>query len=55
MVTAKTEIACYAFLETENEQNIKDVLRGWKFLMPYNEEDVGGQFFIGIVSNNQKL
>ena len=49
--TGKTEIACYTFLEKEDERNISDAIRGWKLLMPYGELDVGGSFFIGIVSN----
>ena len=38
------------FLETEDERNIKDAVRGWKLLMPYKETDVGGTIYIGIVS-----
>ena len=49
--TGKTEVACYIFMEKEDEQNIRDAVRGWKLLMPYNENDVGGTIYIGIVSN----
>ena len=48
--TGMTEVACYIFLEKEDEVNIRDAIRGWKLLMPYGEEDVGGSIFIGIVS-----
>ena len=48
--TARTEIACYAFLEREDEKSIRDVIRGWKILMHYTELDVGGSIFIGVVS-----
>ena len=48
--TGKHEVACYMFLEKEDERNIKDAVRGWKLLMPYKETDVGGTIYIGIVS-----
>jgi hypothetical protein len=48
--TGKTEVACYIFLEREDEQSIRDAMRGWRLLMPYGEQDVGGSIFIGIVS-----
>ena len=48
--TGMTEVTCYLFLEKEDEVNIRDAIKGWKLLMSYGEEDVGGSIFIGIVS-----
>ena len=45
-----TEVTCYLFLEKEDEVNIRDAIKGWKLLMSYGEEDVGGSIFISIVS-----
>ena len=49
--TGKHEVACYMFLEKEDERNIRDAVRGWKLLMPYKEIDVGGSIYKGIVSS----
>ena len=49
--TGKTEVAYYIFMEKEDEENVRDAIRGWKLLMPYNEDDVGGTIYIGVVSN----
>ena len=38
-------------MEKEDEENVRDAIRGWKLLMPYNEDDVGGTIYIGVVSN----
>ena len=46
--TGKTEIACYIFLATETQNNIRDGLKSWKLCLPYDVEDVGGMFYIFI-------
>ena len=48
--TGKLEVAYYMFLEKEDERYIRNAVRGWKLIMPYKETDVGGTFYIGIVS-----
>ena len=47
-LTGKTEIACYIFLATETQNNVRDGLKSWKLCLPYDVEDVGGMFYIFI-------
>jgi hypothetical protein len=47
--TGRTEIACYIFMESETEQNVRDGVKAWKNIMPYNEIDIGGCIYIGVV------
>ena len=48
--TGKTEIACYIFLEKEDERSVRDAICGWRILMPYTEDDIGGMIYVGVVS-----
>ena len=48
--TGKREVPFYMFLEKEYEIYIRDAVRGCKLIMPYKETNVGGTFYIGIVS-----
>ena len=47
---SRQKVPFYMFLEKEYERYIRDAVRGWKLIMPYKETDVGGTFYIGIVS-----
>ena len=53
--TGRTEIAAYIFLETETEENVRDGVKAWKCLMPYNESEVGGVIYIGVVNISLKM
>ena len=48
VITGKTEIAAYIFLETETSEHVKVGLETFRSLLLYDEDDVGGNLWTGV-------